>query len=95
MVHVSCSKCVATVVFVKRVITKFFLVQIWSFVRTDVFNQKKQMLAIRPEVVPSLRPSTILYINQAAKNDDIGLKGRTEFIVDRPGKDEVIRKVNH
>ena len=95
MVHVSCSKCVVIVVFVKRVITKLFLVQIWSFVRTDVFNQKKQMLAIRPEIVPSLRPSTILYINQAAKNGDIGLKGRTEFIVDRPGKDEVIRKVNH
>ena len=76
-------------------ITKSFLLQIWSFLRTDVFSQKKQMLAIRPEAVPSLRPTTILYINQAAKNGDIGLKGRTEFIVDRPRKDEVIRKVNH
>ena len=37
----------------------------------------------------------ILYINQAAKNGNIGLEGRTEFIVDRPGKDEVIRKVNY
>ena len=34
-------------------------------------------------------------INQAVKNGNIGLKGGTEFIVDRPGKDEVIRKVNH
>lgn len=60
-----------------------------------MFSQKKQMLAIRPEAVPSLRPSTILYINQVAKNSDIGLKGRTEFIADHPGKDAVIRKVNH
>ena len=53
------------------------------------------MLAIRPEEVPTLRPSTILYINEAAKNSDIGLKGKKEFLIEKPEKDIVIRKVKH
>jgi len=66
-----------------------FLPQIRSFLRTDVLSCKEQMLAITPEAVSLLRPSTILYISRAARSVDIGLKGRTEFIVDKPGSPHV------
>ena len=71
-----------------------FLPQIRSLLRTDMFSCKQQMLAIRPEAVPSLRPSTVLYISQAVKSGDVGLKGRTDFMADKPEKGKVCRKVN-
>ena len=40
---------------------------------------KQPVLAIRPEEVPGLRPTTALFLNQAAKNPDIGLKGKKGF----------------
>jgi len=49
------------------------------------------MLAIRPEAVSLLRPSKIPYISRAARSVATGLncKGRTEFIVDKPGSPHV------
>ena len=51
------------------------------FERTDVFHLKQQVLAIRPEGVLLLRPSSIRFINDAVKNQELGLKGKKEFLV--------------
>ena len=55
---------------------------------------KQQVLAVRPEAVPSLRPSTIQYIAQAAKKVDIGLKGKKDFLTIIPEAGQIISKVN-
>ena len=53
--------CNVAVIMISIIIT-----QVWCFFkRTDVFHLKQQVLAIRPEGVLLLRPSSIRFINDA------------------------------
>ena len=67
--------------------------QIWKFLRTDTFHNKQQVLAIRPEEVPSLRPATIHYITKAVKDANIGVSDRKDFLESIPEAGKVITKV--
>ena len=44
--------------------------------------------------MPGLRPTTALLLNQAAKNPEFGLKGKKDFLANKPKKIEVISKVS-
>ena len=44
--------------------------------------------------MPGLRPTTALFLNQAAKNPEFGLKGKKDFLANKPKKIEVISKVS-
>lgn len=52
---------------------------------------KQQVLAIRPEGMPSLRPSSISFVNRATKSEEFGLKGKKEFLETEPEKQQLTR----
>ena len=67
--------------------------QIWSFLRSDVSYEKQQVLAIRLEKVPSLKPATIHYVNTMVRDRNFGVPGeRKEFLECLP-EGKVIQKV--
>ena len=67
--------------------------QVWAFMRSYVSHLKHQVLAIRPECVPSIRPSTIHFIEKCAKDVDHGGRAKKEFLVSIPKTGDVITKV--
>lgn len=80
---------------VHPVVTHCNFLQIWTFLRTDTTHNKQQVLAIRPEGVPSLRPASVHYIQKAVRDANIGVKSdRKDFLEGIPEPGEVISKVS-
>ncbi len=81
---------------VHPVVTHCNFLQIWTFLRTDTTHNKQQVLAIRPEGVPSLRPASVHYIQKAVRDANIGVKSdRKDFLEGIPEPGEVISKVHY
>lgn len=71
-----------------------YLLQIWSFLRTDVLYEKQNAMAIRLEKVPCLSSASIHFVTKLTKDINYGLYGRKDFLESLPDKDQVIDKVN-
>lgn len=56
--------------------------QIWKFLRTDLQYNKLKVLAIRPEEVPSFRPSTVHYLNTVTGDKSIGVRSERKIFLD-------------
>ena len=77
-------------------LTDFILtIQILTFLRTDVEHHKRKVMAIRPEAISSLRPSTYSFMLKILCSSDVGLKSvRKDFGVCGSGTTRV-SIINH
>ena len=57
------------------------MIQILTFLRTDVPHNKLKVMAIRPETVPGLKPSTLGYMSKILSESNVGVKSaRKDFL---------------
>ena len=69
--------------------------QIWTFLRTDATHNKQQVLSVRLEEVPSLRPATTKFIYTVLEDANIGVKSdRKYFLETIPEHGKIITKVS-
>lgn len=59
------------------------LIQIWKFVRTDIFYNKQPVMAIRIEAMPQpLTPSTVKFLSSGITNRNMGVKSKRKIFLD-------------
>ena len=61
----------------------YVTLQIWTFLRTDAEHNRVKVMAVRPELVPQLRPSTREYMHRVLNNIDIGIRSARKDFLDK------------
>ena len=60
--------------------TESHMIQVLTFLRTDVPHNKLKVMAIRPEAVPGLKPSTLGYMSKILSESNVEL-GKTSWTI--------------
>ena len=70
----------------------FVCVQIWTFLRTDVFHRKEQVLEFRTEDIPALKSSALQFIYKAVEDPNVGVRAeRKDFLCETPGAERITK----
>ena len=54
--------------------------QVWTFLRTDAYYKKQNVLSLRPELVPNIRPSTVQYVYSLLSDGNFAIRDKKEFL---------------
>jgi hypothetical protein len=54
--------------------------QVWTFLRTDVSYKKQNVVSLRPELVPNIRPSTVQYVYSLLLDSNFAVRDKKEFL---------------